>query len=788
MKTLEEQRVEELIAKITYHNELYYGLDNPEISDAEYDLLFRELEALEKKFPNLLTPDSPTQKVGFAPLKKFAQIQHEIPMLSLNNAMNQKEFMAFYKRAQEKIDTNDDFEFCCEPKLDGLAVSIRYENGILVQAATRGDGYTGEDVTLNIKTIDSVPKKLSGVSFPKILEVRGEVYMPLEGFRKMNEEAVRAGGKVFANPRNAAAGSLRQLDSSIAAKRPLSFYAYGIGFFDSSTNTLNSSSHYERLMQLKGWGLPVSSEVLLVTGPDAAFQYYESIAAKRDLLGYEIDGVVIKIANLDQQEKLGFIARAPRWAIAFKFPAQERTTKLLDVEFQIGRTGAITPVAKLEPVNVGGVTVSSATLHNLEQIRKLGLKKNCFVKVIRSGDVIPKINGRDENVSVDPNSLVDIVFPEKCPVCGSDVKPSVGYVRLKSGAKEVEQTIYKCQGKLNCSEQLIQAISHFVSRNAFDIDGVGEELIRRFVGLSLVRSPADLFTLKPEQLSSLDGLGELSANNIVNAINNAKQISLARFIYALGIEDVGEVSAKVLAKNFGTLDNLKKADYRILSLAPDIGIPTAQKIQNYFADNFFSAMVKQLLSNGVVITDEGIPRPDFSINSYILEWLNQSAPEKVGKTSLSHLVVNVKSFSQLFDRLDNGISDITSIKDAQRKLIPSHYKDETLRESLLASEARYLSLGFGNIDSNQGIPNNLNLPFTNQTFVLSGSLPSFSKPEMAELIEKYGGKVASSVSAKTTYLVVGEGSGSKLKKAEELGVGILDEDEILRRINGSESS
>lgn len=783
MKTIEEQRIEELAAKITYHNELYYSHDAPEISDADYDQLFRELQELERKHPELAMPDSPTQKVGFTPLKKFNQISHEIPMLSLSNAMNEKEFLAFYKRAEEKLGKGRAIQFCCEPKLDGLAVSIRYEKGKLVQAATRGDGYTGEDITANIRTVASIPKVLSGRNYPEVLEVRGEVFMPLDGFRKMNEEAAAAGTKVFANPRNAAAGSLRQLDSSITAKRPLAFYAYGIGAIQDESEVFDSESHYKRLEQLRVLGLPICDEVKLVNGANEATAYFKYIEAKRDSLGYEIDGVVIKVTDLKQQELLGFVARAPRWAIAFKFAAQERRTRLLAVDYQVGRTGAITPVAKLEPVLVGGVTVSSATLHNAKQIADLKLKINSLVTVLRSGDVIPKI----KEVVVDSTDTVekeDIIFPTSCPVCGSDVKPTVGYIRLKSGKKEVEQTIYKCQGKLKCSEQLVQSLSHFVSRNAFDIDGVGEELVRRFVNLGLVTDASDLFSLKVEQLAHLDGLGEVSANNIINAIANSKKVALGRFIYALGIEDVGEVSAKLLAKNLGSLDRIRKADWRVLSLVPDVGIPTAEKIQNYFSDMFYSELVDNLLKNGVVISDDSEPKPDFLPETYVLTWLTAESPKGVGQTSLKYLVDEGSTLNDFFEKISGGLLGYPEIKMKQREAITKHYNRQDIKQSLLQSERLYFELGLNKASALPSLDINENSKVFNRVFVLTGTLPNYSRPDMAALIENKGGKVVNSVSKNTDYLVAGESAGTKLSKAVDLGIPVLDENQVLELLNG----
>ena len=579
------QHIQQLRQQLEEYSYQYYVLDNPTVPDAEYDRLYRELQRIEQQHPELISADSPTQRVGAAPLSKFGQINHSIPMLSLDNAFDDTEFHAFCKRMADRLDSSTEFSFCCEPKLDGLAVSIRYENGVLVQAATRGDGFTGEDITSNIKTVRAIPLKLKGHRVPPVLEVRGEVFMPLAGFNAMNDKARAAGDKVFANPRNAAAGSLRQLDPRITAQRPLMFYAYAVGLIDDPAGLLDSDSHYQRLMQLKNWGLPVCPEIRLVKGAAAALAYYADILTRRDQLAYEIDGVVIKVADLAQQQTLGFVARAPRWAIAFKFPAQEMLTTLLDVEFQVGRTGAITPVARLEPVQVGGVTVSNATLHNQDEIDRLGIKIGDSVVVRRAGDVIPQI------VSVvleqRPVTVRDIAFPQRCPVCGSNVERVSG------------EAVARCTGGLFCAAQLKESIKHFVSRKAMDIEGLGDKLVEQLVEQQLVKTPADIYQLDMAALVGLERMAEKSALKLLAAIEQSKTTTLPRFIYALGIREVGEATALNLANHFATLAALQQATTEQLLEVTDVGSVVAEHVNGFFAENHNQAVIAALVAAGI---------------------------------------------------------------------------------------------------------------------------------------------------------------------------------------------
>ncbi|PXW49482.1 DNA ligase (NAD+) [Klebsiella oxytoca] len=668
-----EQKLTELRTTLRHHEYLYHVMDTPEIPDAEYDRLMRELRELEAQHPELITPDSPTQRVGAAPLASFSQIRHEVPMLSLDNVFDEESFLAFNKRVQDRLKNTDDLTYCCELKLDGLAVSILYENGVLVQAATRGDGTTGEDITSNVRTIRAIPLKLRGDDIPQRLEVRGEVFLPQAGFEKINDEARRTGGKVFANPRNAAAGSLRQLDPRITAKRPLTFFCYGVGVLEGGELP---ESHSARLLQFKAWGLPVSERVKLCHTPEEVLTYYRKVEEDRPNLGFDIDGVVIKVDSLALQEQLGFVARAPRWAVAFKFPAQEQMTFVRDVEFQVGRTGAITPVARLEPVHVAGVLVSNATLHNADEIDRLGLRIGDKVVIRRAGDVIPQVV--NVVLSERPEETREIVFPTHCPVCHSDVERVEGEV------------VTRCTGGLICGAQRKEALKHFVSRRALDVDGMGDKIIDQLVEKEYVHTPADLFQLTPGKLTGLDRMGPKSAQNVVDALEKSKETTFARFLYALGIREVGEATAAGLAAHFGTIEALEQASIEDLQKVPDVGIVVATHVRNFFAEESNREVIAQLRKEGV-------------------RW---PAP----------VVVNAEE-----------------------------------------------------IDS----------PFAGKTVVLTGSLSQLSRDDAKAQLVALGAKVAGSVSKKTDLVIAGEAAGSKLAKAQELGIAVIDEDEMLRLLGES---
>ncbi|WP_142502361.1 NAD-dependent DNA ligase LigA [Klebsiella sp. 2680] len=668
-----EQKLTELRTTLRHHEYLYHVMDAPEIPDAEYDRLMRELRELEAQHPELITPDSPTQRVGAEPLASFSQIRHEVPMLSLDNVFDEESFLAFNKRVQDRLKNTDDLVYCCELKLDGLAVSILYENGILVQAATRGDGTTGEDITSNVRTIRAIPLKLRGDNIPQRLEVRGEVFLPQAGFEKINEEARRTGGKVFANPRNAAAGSLRQLDPRITAKRPLTFFCYGVGVLEGG---VLPESHSARLQQFKAWGLPVSDRVTLCHTPEDVLTYYRKVEEDRPSLGFDIDGVVIKVDSLELQEQLGFVARAPRWAVAFKFPAQEQMTFVRDVEFQVGRTGAITPVARLEPVHVAGVLVSNATLHNADEIERLGLRIGDKVVIRRAGDVIPQVV--NVVLSERPEGTREIVFPTHCPVCHSDVERVEG------------EAVTRCTGGLICGAQRKESLKHFVSRRALDVDGMGDKIIDQLVEKEYVHTPADLFRLTPGKLTGLDRMGPKSAQNVVDALEKSKETTFARFLYALGIREVGEATAASLAAHFATIEALEQASIDDLQKVPDVGIVVATHVRNFFAEESNRDVIAQLRKEGV-------------------RW---PAP----------VVVNAEE-----------------------------------------------------IDS----------PFAGKTVVLTGSLSQLSRDDAKAQLVALGAKVAGSVSKKTDLVIVGEAAGSKLVKAQELGITVIDEAEMLRLLGES---
>ena len=664
-----QQQIDTLRQDLRRYEYEYHVLDNPTIPDAEYDRLFHQLKALEATHPELITADSPTQRVGAKPLSGFAQIRHEIPMLSLDNAFSDEEFYAFVKRIEDRlIRLPEPLTFCCEPKLDGLAVSILYVNGVLTQAATRGDGTTGEDITANIRTIRNIPLQLLMDNPPARLEVRGEVFMPHAGFERLNQQALEKGEKTFANPRNAAAGSLRQLDPKITSKRPLVLNAYGIGIAEGVDLP---NTHYDRLQWLKSIGIPVNPEIRLCNGTDEVLDFYRDIQNKRSSLGYDIDGTVLKINDIALQEKLGFISKAPRWALAYKFPAQEELTRLNDVEFQVGRTGAITPVAKLEPVFVAGVTVSNATLHNGDEIERLDIAIGDTVVIRRAGDVIPQIIGvlHDRR----PADARPIIFPKTCPVCDSAI------VRIEGEA------VARCTGGLFCAAQRKEALKHFVSRKAMDIDGVGGKLIEQLVDRELIHTPADLFKLDLTTLTRLERMGAKSAENALASLEKAKNTTLARFIFALGIREVGEATALNLANHFKTLEALQNADLDALQQVPDVGEVVANRILAFWHEPHNVAVVNDLIAQGV-------------------RW-------------------------------------------------------ETVETKEVAENR-----------------------FKGKTVVLTGTLTQMGRNEAKALLQDMGAKVSGSVSAKTDFVIAGDAAGSKLTKAQELGVTVLTEEEFLAQI------
>jgi DNA ligase (NAD+) len=580
------REIEDLRRQIEHHNYLYYVLDRPEIPDAEYDRLMRRLQELEAEHPDLVTPESPTQRVGAKPLKQFAEVRHTIPMLSLNNAFSDEEAEEFDRRARERLG-EERIHYVAEPKLDGLAIAVVYENGALTRAATRGDGTTGEDVTLNVRTIESVPLRLRGKHIPELLEVRGEVYMPHKGFADLNKRQAKRGEKTFANPRNAAAGSLRQLDPRITAERPLEMYCYGVGEVRGADLP---DRHSKILEQLRDWGLRVSPEIKVVRGIDACLDYHRDLLDKRETLPYDIDGVVYKVDRVEQQQELGFVARAPRWALAHKFPAEEEMTKLRDIEVQVGRTGAVTPVARLEPVSVGGVTVTNATLHNEDEIERKDVRIGDTVIVRRAGDVIPEVVGVVK--SKRPRNAKKFRMPKKCPVCGSEVE------RLEGEA------VARCTGGLFCPAQRREAIKHFASRRALDIEGLGDKLVEQLDEQGLVKDVAGLYGLSLEQVAGLERMAKKSAQNLLDALEDSKETTLARFIYALGIGQVGEATARNLARHFGNLPALQKASLEDLEEVPDVGEVVAESIHTFFRQAHNKEVIQRLQKAGVHWKDE----------------------------------------------------------------------------------------------------------------------------------------------------------------------------------------
>lgn len=646
----------------------YYVKDQPLVPDAEYDRLMRELQSIEQQHPELVDEQLPSQRVGAEPLAGFTQVQHEIPMLSLDNALNEQELVDFDRRVRERLNLKDSISYVAEPKLDGLAVSLLYEQGKLVRAATRGDGNVGEDITHNVRTIRSVPLQLRGQDWPERLEVRGEVYIPKAGFEALNEKARLNGEKTFMNPRNAAAGSLRQLDPRIAAARPLEMCCYSVGVVEGGSL---AESQYEVLQQLHAWGFRVNKESEKLSSVADCLDYCQRLLALRDQLDFDIDGIVFKVNDFNLQQRLGFVARAPRWAVAFKFPAQEQLSVVQDVEFQVGRTGAITPVARLQPVLVGGVMVSNATLHNADEIERLGLRIGDTVVIRRAGDVIPQV------VSVlsdkRPSDAKTIIFPKQCPVCSAAVE------RLEGEA------IARCTGGISCIAQSKQAIIHFASRKAMDIEGLGVKLIEQLVDAKLLATPADIYHLPKQQLLQLERMGPKSVENLLAAIAKSKQTTLAKFLYSLGIREVGEATAQALALHFRTLDDISQATTEALVEVDDVGPIVAAHIVNFFANENNQQVVQALLKAGV-------------------NWPALAEPSQ----------------------------------------------DEQ--------------------------------PLQGQTIVLTGSLSSMSRAEAKQRLQDLGAKVTGSVSAKTDKVIAGAEAGSKLTRAQSLGIEVLDESAFLALI------
>ena len=658
------KRAGELRELLDRYNYRYHALDDPEVSDAEYDRLLIELRDIETRFPELTTPDSPTQRVGSTPLAAFGSVRHRVPMLSLDNAFSEEEVRDFDRRVRERVAPQSVVRYSAEPKLDGLAISARYESGTFVQGATRGDGETGEDITQNLRTIKALPLTLRGSHLPRVIEVRGEVFMPLAGFERFNREALARGEKTLVNPRNAAAGSLRQLDPRMTAARPLDLFIYGLGYVEGGTMP---DHHSEMLKMLRGFGFKVCPQTRVVESVEGCLAYYRDIGAARGTLPYQIDGVVYKVDDLELQRQLGFVSRAPRWAIAHKFPAEEALTTVVGIEFQVGRTGALTPVARLAPTFVGGVTVSNATLHNIDEMSRKDVRLGDTVVIRRAGDVIPEVarvllERRIEGAQ-------PVALPTHCPVCGSPV------------VRESDQAVARCSGGRTCPAQRKEEIKHFASRRALDIQGLGDKLVEQLVDRDWVKTPADLFELEPSQLETLERMGEKSAQKIHTAVQAARRTTLPRFLYALGIRDVGEATALALARHFGDARALAAAPVEEIQRVPDVGPVVAGSIRAYFDNAENRRLLERLLASGI-------------------EWPAIERPESTG-----HIA--------------------------------------------------------------------------GKTFVITGTLEKMSRDAARDAIVEHGGKVTGSVSKKTDYLVAGADPGSKLDKARQLGVQVLDEEAFL---------
>jgi DNA ligase (NAD+) len=774
-------RILALRAELDTHNHRYYVLDQPSIPDAEYDRLFRELQALETAAPELITVDSPTQRVGGTARAGFTEVQHEVPMLSLGNAFEEADMLDFDRRVREGLADElppadlfgggTEVDYCCEPKLDGLAVSLLYRDGQLVRGATRGDGSSGEDISLNVRTIRNVPLKLQGSGWPSVLEVRGEVFISRAGFEALNQRQIEQGAKTFANPRNAAAGSLRQLDAKITASRPLQFCCYGIGQVQGEL----PETQVAILHALKTWGLPISPELKLAHSIAECQAYYRAIGAVRAELPYEIDGVVFKVNNLAWQRELGFRAREPRWAIAHKFAALEELTVLLDVEFQVGRTGAVTPVARLQPVKVAGVMVANATLHNMDEVLRLGLMIGDTVIIRRAGDVIPQV----VQVVLErrPADARPVQIPEQCPVCGSAVERTQLVKRSKGKETFSEGSVYRCVGRLACGAQLKQAIIHFVSRRAMDIDGLGEKSVEQLVDQGLVTSPADLYNLQFAQLVGLEGFAELSSNNLLAAIESSKQPELARFIYALGIPDVGEETAKVLARSLASLQRIKQALPEVLTYLPDVGLEVAYEIHEFFSDAHNLSVIEQL-SQALNIQGQGELAAEFSASATLAGLLDKLHIASLGPTGAKTLAAKfAESLQQVLDADWLDLRQTLSEKPANA--VREFFSVPENRARARHIEAQLRDFGMHWQSEKKRVAG---LPLAGQTWVLTGTLEVLSRDQAKAKLESLGAKVSGSVSAKTHCVVAGPGAGSKLAKASELGIQVLDETGFLQRM------
>ena len=774
-------RIAQLREQIEQHNYRYHVLDEPAISDAAYDKLLRELQALEAEHPQLITPDSPTQRVGTKPSAEFAEVRHAVPMLSLDNAFSDEEVGGFVRRIQDKLG-RETLVFSAEPKLDGLAISLRYERGVFVQGATRGDGASGEDVTVNLKTIRAIPLKLRGKGAPDVLEVRGEVYMPLKDFERYNEQARLAGGKVLANPRNGAAGSLRQLDPRITAQRPLSFFAYGLGQVEGGKLP---DSHSEVLQRLREWGFPVSPLNETVRGADGLLDYYRRMGERREKLAFDIDGVVYKLDDGAGQREMGFVSRAPRWALAHKFPAQEQSTRVEAIEIQIGRTGAATPVARLAPVQVAGVIVTNATLHNADQIARLDVRVGDTVIVRRAGDVIPEVVSVVADAAHDRRARWRM--PAACPVCGSEI------------VREEGEAVWRCSGELSCPAQRKEAIRHFASRRAMDIEGLGDRFIEELSDLGYLKSVADLYQLKLEDLLEMkrraderDGTtpetvraGKVAtkwAQNLIEAIDLSRQTTLERFLFALGIEHVGESTAKTLSTWFGDLQLIRRLPWPLFKRVPDIGGEVARSLGHFFDQPGNQQVIDALLDakrGAVRITDSHPPSAKLQSELELAALLADMEIPRITRVRAEQLVAAMPEVQQIRKAGAGGYVKAGLPEEVANSL--AAWLEDSNNASLLqrtADLAEELRLRLPRATEVVAAP------LEGKTVVLTGTLVSMSRDVATEKLEALGAKVAGSVSKRTHYVVAGSDAGSKLVKARELGVPVLDESGLETLLRG----